>query len=121
MFIWPDVLLQLFNLKKYMLHWQDDIKFSFIFIWIYFLFAGLYWVYASILIANHRTKFIMIGNILGIWLLTALPIYLLAHYGKLATHFIWPIMCAYAFFGCVSISIYYILRVSGSRASEAHT
>lgn len=114
MFMEPNLILQLFNLSRYALHWQHDIKISFVFIWLYFLFSGLYWIYASILTANHRTKFIMVANIFGIWLLTALPIYFLARQGDLSAYFIWPIMCVYVLFGFVGIFIYYLRSLRSS-------
>lgn len=111
MFMEPNLILHAFDLKKQAMQWQSDIKMSFIFIWIYFLFAGLYWIYAAILIAKQRTKFIMVQNILAIWLLTALPIYLLVDNNSLTSMAIWPLMCTYVLFGCVSIRLFYIFKV----------
>lgn len=108
MFVEPHLILRLFNLNRFAMHWQHDIKISFIFIWLYFLFSGLYWIYAAVLTANHRTKVIMVTNILCIWLLTALPIYLLAVNNKLTAFLIWPLICGYVVFGFISIYVYYL-------------
>jgi MATE family multidrug resistance protein len=111
MLIEPNIIIHLFNLKNYAQAWHHDIKISFIFIWLYFLFAGLYWVYASTLIATQHTKFIMIGNLLSIWILSVLPFYILTNYYTLPSFLIWPIMCLYVFISCISIFIYYFRKV----------
>lgn len=103
----PNSIIHLFNLKHHAASWHHDIKMSLGFIWLYFLLLGMYWIFAALLTAKHRTKFIMLGNILSIWLATTLPFYLIIHFNKLKSEFIWPLMCTYVFIGCLSIFIYY--------------
>jgi MATE family multidrug resistance protein len=103
----PNSIIHLFNLKHYASVWAHDIKMSLSFIWLYFLLLGMYWVIAALLTAKRRTKFIMAGNVLSIWLATTLPFYLFIHYHRLKSEFIWPLMCAYVFISCLNIIIYY--------------
>jgi MATE family multidrug resistance protein len=108
----PNLIIHLFNLKEYVKTWSFDIKISFIFILIYFLFSGIYWIFGAILTAKYHTKFIMIENVISIWLVTALPIYIIATHYTLLALYIWPLMCAYVILGCIGIFIYYKLKIA---------
>ncbi len=112
MLVYPNSIIKMFNLNQYAMHWRHDIKISFVFILLYFTFSGLYWIYASVLTANQNTRFIMVSNILSIWVLTVLPIYVLVQHGLLVAAYIWPIVCMYALFGFLTIYIYYMLKIS---------
>lgn len=112
MLVYPNVIMRMFNLNQYAMHWQHDIKLSFVFILLYFTFSGMYWIYAAVLTATRNTRFIMISNILSIWVLTVLPIYILVQNDLLLAAYIWPIMCAYVLFGFITIYVYYMLKIS---------
>lgn len=100
----PTLIIHLFNLKNYEIHWYNDIKISLLFIWLYFFLSGIYWTIAAVLTAKHRTKNIMISNVISIWVVSVLPIYILVNYYTLHASWIWPILCAYVLLSMLYLS-----------------
>lgn len=76
----PELLLDLFiplsnEASQQSTHLTDLVKLSCRWLWLAYLFDGMAWVVDGILTAVGDTKFIMLMNSIGTWLLCILPIY----------------------------------------------
>tara|TARA_R110000868_G_scaffold410505_4_gene698891 strand:- start:140686 stop:142050 length:1365 start_codon:yes stop_codon:yes gene_type:complete len=106
----PNIVFSLFNLSKHLDYWHHNLSISLVFIWVYFMLSGIFWVFASLLTAKHDTKFMMAVNTIGMWLLTIAPIYLLVKYATLSTTLIWPIIDIYMLTACVAVIFRYKVK-----------
>lgn len=91
MLVSPNYLITLFNLKLSASGWHDSIKISLLFMWLYFLSFGFYWVISAILTAHHRTVFITLSNVSCFYLFTLAPIFILTKQSSLAPDVLWPL------------------------------
>lgn len=73
----------------------------------YFVFDGLVWIFAGILIAFEDTKFVMIMNSLSVWLLAILPIYVAVDLLNYDANIIWECMIVYAFINALGFYLRY--------------
>lgn len=98
----PDAVLRLFNLHI-VFQAEPIFKNALVFIWVYFLLTGLFWVIAARLAATYKTKFIMSSIIFSMWLFTILPLFIIVQVYNLKAIYIWPIICIYALVSCVAV------------------
>lgn len=54
----------------------DELKMMLFLVWVYFIFDGLSWTYASILTAGGDTKFLMVITAVSVWMLAIAPLYI---------------------------------------------
>ncbi len=85
---------------------QDSIR-VLRFIWIFFAFDGMVWVLTGILTAGGDTRFIMIINATGAWILAILPIYAAIHYFNVRPSSAWGLCIVYAIGNCIAFFIRY--------------
>jgi MATE family multidrug resistance protein len=101
--IFPHLVIHVFNLSKYPASWVHPLRVSFIFIWIYFLFLGSFWLYSSIKIAKNSINFTMFINVMAMWICAVLPIYFICEHYSLRSLYIWPIIDCYIIVACLLI------------------
>lgn len=73
----------------------------------YFIFDGLVWIFAGILIAFEDTKFVMIMNATSVWLVAILPTYIAVNFLNCNANIIWQSMVAYAFVNALGFYLRY--------------
>jgi MATE family multidrug resistance protein len=88
-------IISLLNLKSALDGWHHVLQHSLIFIWIYFVFFGLYWVFSSISIAKGQVKRTTAINVVCMWLLAIAPLFFLTKYAHLNPVNIWQLIDVY--------------------------
>lgn len=117
----PNALLQLFNLKHNAASWHSILTLNFVFIWLFLGLNGLLWIFCAALTAYHDTKFLMVINISTLWLITIMPIYLLAKHASPNLQYIWPIINAYVVVASAAVMIRYYQMYTKNKKAQAQT
>ncbi len=77
------------------------------FVWMFFVFDGMVWILAGILTAGGDTRFIMVINATGAWLLAIMPIYIAIHYFDVRSSSAWGLCTLYGIGNCIAFFIRY--------------
>lgn len=73
-------------------------------LWLFFLFDGLVWVTAGVLVSAGDTKFIMVVNACTAWIFAVLPIKLVTMYVDVSPGRVWGVV---AWYSAVNLLLFY--------------
>ncbi len=73
-------------------------------LWLFFLFDGLVWVTAGVLVSAGDTKFIMVVNACTAWIFAVLPIKLVTMYMDMSPGRVWGVV---AWYSAVNLLLFY--------------
>lgn len=65
-------------------------------LWVFFIFDGLVWLTAGVLVSAGDTKFIMVVNALTAWLFAVLPVMMVTTYFNLSPGRVWGVVVGYS-------------------------
>lgn len=107
---YPETLVKMFFSGNADFSFQSLVsyaKITCLWILVYFIFDGLVWIFAGILIAFEDTFFVMAMNATSVWLLAILPNYIAIVYFNTSPSVIWELMSAYALINAIGFSLRY--------------
>lgn len=119
--VFPDYLVSMFFDAESQYSFEHLMRYAqpiCLWVLIYFIFDGLVWVCAGILTAFEDTVFVMIINIVNVWLFAVLPNYIAVKYFDSGPDAIWQLMSIYALINAACFAIRYIKKIGNFKNKE---
>lgn len=113
--IFSDFIIASFTIKTSMndiVTIQNLSKFALFYFWLFFIFDGIKWIIASILIALKKTVPIMLVNFACVWLFMVLPAFVLIGFYQYPPLTVWTIVIVYSFINTSLLLVYWKLFVN---------